>query len=92
MPAYLTVRFNPLDPEKLQQYGAAVAATLARHSGEVLAKGPAEHLHGNSGYGMQVILAFPSRDAALAWYRSDEYQALIPTRDAGMDSQFQLVG
>lgn len=92
MPAYVVVSFTPTDLEKLQQYSAAVATTLAQHSGEVLVKGPAEHLHGDSGFQMQVIIAFPSKTEATAWYHSREYQALIPTRDAGMDSQFHMVG
>jgi len=41
---------------------------------------------------MQVIIAFPSKEDALHWYHCEEYQALIPIRDAGMDAQFQLIG
>ncbi len=44
MPAYITVNFTPIDKEKMQQYGAAVPATLAAYSGEYLVKGPAEQL------------------------------------------------
>ena len=92
MSAYIIVGFNPTNPEKLQQYGASVAATLASYKGEVIARGPvAEQLHGSFDYKMQVVLAFPSQEKASAWYHSDEYQALIPVRDAGMESQFQLI-
>lgn len=92
MPAYITVNFTPTDKEKLQQYGAAVPATLAKFSGEYLVKGVAEKLSGDNDYQMQVILAFPSKDQATGWYNSPEYQALLPLRDAGMRSQFQLIG
>ncbi len=92
MPAYITVNFTPTDKEKLQQYGAAVPATLAKFSGEYLVKGVAEKLSGDNDYQMQVILAFPSKDQAAGWYNSPEYQALLPLRDAGMRSQFQLIG
>lgn len=92
MPAYIVVRFTPTDLEKHKEYSAAVATTLAQHSGEVLVKGPAENLHGNSDHLMQVIISFPSRREAVSWYHSKEYQALIPTRDAGMNAEFQLVG
>lgn len=92
MSAYITVNFTPTNPDKLQQYGAAVPTTLAKYSGEYLVKGPAEQLSGDTGFQMQVILTFPSRDLALAWYRSPEYQALLAVRDAGMRSQFQLTG
>ncbi len=92
MPAYIIVGLTPKDKDKHQLYGASVPATLAKYSGEVMAKGPVEQLHGNFGFQAQVILAFPSNENALAWYNSAEYQAIIPTRDEGMDSQFQLIG
>jgi len=91
MAAYIIVGFSPKDVEKLQQYGASVQSTLAKFSGEVLIKGPVEQLHGEFDHKIQVILEFPSRDHAHNWYNSKEYQALISTRDQGMDSQFQLI-
>ena len=92
MPAYIIVSLTPTDKEKLQQYGALVPPTLVAHGGEILVKSPTESLHGNGEFAMQVILMFPSKENASAWYNSAEYQKLIPIRDAGMDSQFQLVG
>ena len=92
MPAYITVDFTPIDKDKLQKYGAAVPGTLARFAGEYLVKGPAEQLLGDAAFQMQVILAFPSKELALAWYHSPAYQALVPVRDAAMRSQFRLVG
>jgi len=92
MPAYIIVNFTPTDKEKLQHYGASVPETLVKYSGEYLVKGPSEQLHGNTGFQMQVILVFPTRDLASAWYNSAEYQALVPFRNAGMNSQFQLIG
>lgn len=91
MAAYVIVGFNPKDKEKLQQYGASVPATLAKHSGEILVKGPVEQLHGDSKFQMQVILTFPSKEDASAWYYSDEYQALVDIRNDGMESNFQLI-
>lgn len=92
MPAYITVNFTPVDKEKMQQYGTAVPATLATYTGEYLVKGPAEQLLGDTGFQMQVILVFPTKELATGWYQSPEYQALVPIRDAGMRSQFQLIG
>lgn len=92
MPAYITVNFTPTDGKKLQQYAAAVPATLAKYCGEFLVKGMFEMLSGDTDYTMQVILAFPTREQATGWYHSPDYQALIPLRDAGMRSQFQLIG
>lgn len=90
--AYIVVGFNPTNKDKLQEYAAQVPSTLARYSGEVLAKGPTDQLHGESAYKVQVLLSFPSRQQAHDWYHSDDYQALIPTRNAGMDACFKLLG
>jgi len=92
MTAYIIVGLTPKDAEKLHQYGANVPTTLAKYSGEVIVKGPVEQLHGKFDFKVQVILMFPSREHAYNWYHSEEYQRLIPTRDSGMDSQFQLIG
>jgi uncharacterized protein (DUF1330 family) len=91
MAAYIIVGLTPKDAEKLQQYGASVPTTLAKYSGEVLAKGNVTQLHGQFEHKVQVILEFPSRDDAYSWYHSTDYQALISTRNQGMDSQFQLI-
>ena len=55
-------------------------------------KGPAEQLLGDTGFQMQVILVFPTKELATGWYHSPEYRALAPVRDAGMRAQFQLTG
>jgi len=38
------------------------------------------------------VIQFPDRESAENWYNSEAYQAIIPTRDQGMNSQFHLVG
>ncbi len=91
MPAYIIVGFTPKDTDKLQKYGANVPSTLATYSGEILTKGPVEKLQGDFAHQVQVVIAFPNKEKALGWYNSDDYQALIPIRDEGMDSQFQLI-
>ncbi|MGI9277042.1 MAG: DUF1330 domain-containing protein [Endozoicomonas sp.] len=92
MSAYILVRFNPTNTEYLSQYGASVPTTLAQFQGEILAKGPAQPLHGPADFQRQVVIAFPSRALAEGWYNSSDYQALIPLRDKGMDAQFTLLG
>ena len=39
-----------------------------------------------------VIVKFDSKAAAKAWYNSEEYQAIIPTRNEGAESCFILGG
>tara|TARA_R110002167_G_scaffold150414_6_gene344135 strand:- start:175 stop:453 length:279 start_codon:yes stop_codon:yes gene_type:complete len=92
MSALIIVGFTTKNTENLKQYGALVPDTLAKFGGEIIAKGPAEKLHGNFKYETQVVIGFQSREDAAAWYHSDNYQALAKVRDQGMDSQFQLIG
>ena len=66
MRAYITVDFTPIDKERSQEYGAAVPAILAKFAGDYRVKGPAEQLLGDTAFQMQVILAFPSKELALA--------------------------
>lgn len=91
MSAYITVSFTPTNKEELQRYSSSVPEILKKYSGEYLAKGESLYLHGEPQYQMQVILVFPSKEHALSWYNSEEYQALLPIRDRGMRSQFQLI-
>ncbi len=56
-----------------------VEATVAPHGGKWLAQGPGEVIEG-AWPGAVVLMEFPSREAAQAWYRSPEYQAILPLR------------
>lgn len=96
MTAYIVVDLTPINAEKMQEYGAAAAATIADHGGEFVVKGPISLLTSSDAqadqYSTKVIIQFPDHDKARAWYNSDAYQAIIPTRDLGMKSQFHLIG
>ena len=92
MAAYVVVHSTIKDPDKMQEYAAAAGPTFASFGGEMLSKGPSEALSGSHGHKIMVVIKFPDRKTALAWYNSPPYQALIPTRTAAMDSVFILGG
>jgi uncharacterized protein (DUF1330 family) len=92
MSAYVTVLATIKDADKMQAYAGGAGPTVVAHGGEVVCRGPSELLHGSSAHGVMVVLKFPSRQAAKDWYASADYQALIPTRNAAMDSVFVLGG
>jgi len=50
-----------------------------------------EPLYGPTVRHSKLIIRFPDRESAVNWYRSPEYQEIIPVRDQAMDSQFHLV-
>lgn len=92
MTAYVVVHAKVKDPEKMQTYAGGAGPVVVAHGGEVISRGPSTLLHGESPYDLMVMLQFPTREAAETWYNSDDYQALIPTRDAAMDSVFFVGG
>ena len=93
MSAYLVVELTMKNVEALGRYRAGIGATLKRFGGELLVgAAPWQLLHGRSAFETGTILVFPSKEAALAWYESSEYQALAPTRNNAFSSRFRIVG
>lgn len=92
MGSLVIANFNILNQDKLTQYSTAAALTLAKHGGEFIAKGKPSQLNGDSQYAMTAVIQFADKDTAITWYESPEYQEIIPLRDEGMESSFQLVG
>lgn len=92
MSAFVVVHATPKDADKMQEYGAGAGPTVEQHGGKVVARGPATALAGESAHQLMVVLEFPDKQTAENWYNSAEYQALIPTRTAAMDSVFILGG
>ncbi|MDG2091602.1 MAG: DUF1330 domain-containing protein [Gammaproteobacteria bacterium] len=80
MAAYLIANYTITNPEVYQTYPPAVGPTLAAFGGEVLAAdSESEVMEGTPGH-MSVVLKFPSKEDARAWYNSPEYQAVIHLR------------
>lgn len=75
----------------MAEYSQLAAKTLQNYGGQFIAKGPIESLHGESPYTMKAVIEFPDKHSAKSWYTSEAYQAIIPLRNKGMESQFQLV-
>jgi uncharacterized protein (DUF1330 family) len=81
VPAYVVVNARVTDPVLLERYVGAAGATVAQHPCKVLvATNDAEAIEGDPPGSRVVVLEFPSREAALAWYNSEEYQAVIGMR------------
>lgn len=92
MAAYIIVDLTVKDPEALKAYSSSTPALLAAHGGKLLAKGAPHVLHGEARNQSKALFEFPTKEAALAWYDSPEYQSLVAMRDKGMESHFHLIG
>jgi uncharacterized protein (DUF1330 family) len=84
-------RESTQDPQALATYASQVGATLAGHPVKVLAAyGEQEILEGEGPEGV-VIAEFPSKEAALAWYRGPDYQTVVQHRFKGATYRAVLV-
>jgi len=68
------------DPEGYKAYVAANAAAIAAFGGRFLVRGGAREVVEGQVRTRTVVLEFPSYPAALACYRSPEYQAAAALR------------
>ncbi len=67
-------REQMLDEAEFATYARLVPSTLEEHPAKILALyGPQETFEGDGNEGT-VILEFPTKEAALAWYDSDAYR------------------
>lgn len=93
MPAYAVALLHDvtMGPE-IVEYLARIDATLAPHGGQFLVHGgPREMLEGEA-VGDLVVIAFPDRAAARAWYGSPAYAAILPLRTRNASGPVFLVG
>jgi uncharacterized protein (DUF1330 family) len=80
MAAYIVTNATITDQALLDEYVAAAGATLGAHPIKpVVVTNEATVLEGEAGERV-VVLEFPSRETAMAWYQSPEYQAVIGKR------------
>ncbi len=92
MAAYLIAHAKIKDQAKLQEYAAAAAPTLGAFGGVVVARGKAVAVLAGQHSGDTALIAkFPDVQTAKNWYNSPAYQALIETRNLGMEPTFVLI-
>jgi uncharacterized protein (DUF1330 family) len=92
MSAFVVVEMEVKDADAKNRYSAAAGPTIKQFGGEFVAGGAWTPLVGEAGLKNGGIIRFESRDAAMAWFNSADYQALAEDRDAGMNCRFQLIG
>ena len=80
MAAYVIASYRVTNPESYQAYPPAVLPVLERHNAELLvADFNSEAVEGEPAP-VTVVLRFPSKEAARAWYQSPEYQEIAHLR------------
>ena len=77
---YWIAHADVTDPEGYKAYIAANAAAFSRFGGRFLVRGGAQEMVEGAVRARTVVLEFPSYEAALACYRSGEYQSAAALR------------
>ena len=92
MAVYIVAKITINDRERYAEYEAGFMSIFSRYSGQMLAvDDQAEVLEGDWPCTRTVIIEFPSREEALAWYRSDDYQTLAEHRFAASVGSIALI-
>lgn len=92
MAAYIIAEIRITDAEKFEEYRAKVPATLEKHGGRYIVRGgEIRLLEGGPQPSRLSVLEFESVERAVEWYESEDYQPLIPIRQAASESRLVLV-
>jgi uncharacterized protein (DUF1330 family) len=90
--AYVIYQGEVLDPERYEEYKTLAAASIVAAGGRYVVRGgDAEVLEGNAPAGRTVVLEFPTRQAAIDWYRSDEYTEIRKIREGAARARMYVV-
>ena len=92
MAAYVIAEVDVTDPEVFEQYRREVPATLVPFGGRFVVRGGAtETLEGDWQPKRLVVLEFPDRKAAKAWWDSPAYAAPKALRQRCARTQLLIV-
>ena len=91
MPAYFICTMSIHDPETYRKYTALTPPTLARYGGVFLTRGDeVTTAEGPTFTERMVILQFPDKTAAMAWYNDADYQTACAFRRAASTGRMIL--
>ena len=92
MSVYIIARFNIHDRSEYDKYSAGFLEVFEKFDGKMLSvdEDPMV-LAGAWDDTRSVIIEFPSKESALTWMNSDDYQAIAKHRNAGSTANSVLV-
>ena len=92
MAAYVIYQGEVLDPERYEEYKVQAAASIAAAGGRYVVRGGEfEVLEGDAPAGRTVVLEFPTRAAAVEWYRGEQYSAAREIREGAARAHMYVV-
>lgn len=88
----LIIESNITDPSWVQEYLVKVTPLVLAHGGSYLTRSSKiELLEGNGKPQYSLVARFPTKEAALTFYHSDDYAPFRAARQQGSTSRFLLV-
>lgn len=92
MTAYFIANVRQVAPgPDIVDYLQRIDATLAVHEGRFLVHGDEPEAVEGTWQGQVIVIAFPGKEQAHAWYRSPDYQKILPLRLANTAGETILV-
>jgi|TARA_B110000240_G_scaffold195311_1_gene244612 uncharacterized protein (DUF1330 family) len=92
MTHYLIARIDINDQEGYSKYQAGFMEIFSQYDGKMLSVDEAPKLiEGEWPVSRTVLIEFPSKESAMAWYESEAYQALAQHRFASSDGNIVLL-
>jgi uncharacterized protein (DUF1330 family) len=92
MAAYVIYQGEVTDPERYEVYKVQAAASIIAAGGRYVVRGgDIEVLEGDEPAGRTVVLEFPTRQAAVDWYRSPEYTEIKKLRDGAARARLYVI-
>jgi uncharacterized protein (DUF1330 family) len=93
MSAFVLVEVNIQDPVVYEEYKKLTPGSVVAYGGKFVIRGnPVQVMEGEWKYDRLVMLEFPSKEIALEWYNSKEYQRAKKIRENAASANFFIVG
>ena len=93
MSAFVLVEVNIQDPVVYEEYKKLTPASVEAYGGKFVIRGnPVQVMEGEWNYDRMVLLEFPSKEIAIEWYNSKEYQKAKKIRENAASANFFIVG
>lgn len=92
MSVFIVARIDIHDRSKYAMYESGFMDIFSQYSGRLLAvdEDP-QLLEGEWPHTRTVVIEFPTKEDAMAWYGSDEYQALATHRKAASTANIAII-
>ena len=92
MAAFVIYQGEVLDGKRYDEYIVKARESILAAGGRFVARGGDVHvLEGDSPAGPMVILEFPTKQAAVDWYQSDDYTAIRKIREGAARARMYII-